>query len=80
MDAVKELKNMTYVAEHSPNCPMRYLVRLPGIDKGVIDKKPYSALTKEKDYTQDILGFGRTFKEAGRRALTKRESLLKRRR
>lgn len=47
-------EHLTYVVQHSPNCPSPYLVRLP---RGAIDMKPYHE-------TGDAFGFGATFAEA----------------
>jgi len=69
MDALKELNKFTYVVEHNPNCPLHFLVRLVGKGQAMIDKKPY--LPRE---TKDILGFGRTLKEAARRALVEKRA------
>lgn len=57
-----ELKDMTFILEYNPNCPMRYLVRLCGPEKGYIDKKP-------RGETEDVLGYGRTFRKAAEAAL-----------
>lgn len=66
-DVLRELDKLTYVVEHCPNCPKMFLVRLPGNNQGVIDKKPYS-----NGETKDILGFGRTLRGAAKRALAQR--------
>ena len=69
MNILKELSKMTYVVEHSPNCPKRFLVRLVGNGQATIDKKPYF-----RSETKDILGFGRTLREAAKKALAKKEN------
>lgn len=48
------IEDMTWVAQHNPNCPSPYLVRLP---RGAIDMKPYAE-------TGDAYGFGKTLNEA----------------
>ena len=65
MDAIETLSQMTYVVEHSPNCSLRFLVRLAGKGAGQIDKKPVKQ-------TEDILGYGQTFEEAAFEALRKK--------
>ena len=65
MNITEELSKQTYVIEHSPNCKSKYLVRLCGAGKGLIDKKP--------EYeTEDILGFGDTLAEAATNTLSKK--------
>lgn len=63
MTAPEWLSKRTFVIEHNPNCPMPFLVRLPGKNKGVIDKLPYGGLG-DITLTKDILGFGKTLREA----------------
>lgn len=63
-----EILTRTFAVQHNPNCPSPWLVRLPGKSL-FIDLKPYSRFTSEDDFTGDILGFGRTFKDAADAAL-----------
>jgi hypothetical protein len=58
-------EDLTFVCEHSPNCPSPYLVRLCGRGQGVIDKKPISE-------TKDAFGYGDTFEKAFLEAVEKR--------
>lgn len=62
------IKERTFAVQYSPNCPSRWLVRLPG-ESGTIDLRPYSNFTPKDKFTGDILGFGKTFEEAAIRAL-----------
>ncbi len=63
-----EILSRTFAVPYNPNCPSQWLVRLAG--KGaLIDMKPYSIMTRQKDMTHDILGFGKTFEEAADAAL-----------
>lgn len=55
------LLNKTFVIEHNPNCPSRWLVRLPGLS-AVIDHKRFE--------TKDAIGYGQTLYEATTNALT----------
>lgn len=65
------LLGLTFAVQHNPNCPSPWLVRLPGKKNGVIDFKPYPTwMVKEVDTTGDILGFGKTFEDAARSALS----------
>lgn len=70
MPVMKELEKVTYVIEYSPNCPMKYLVRLVAPGTGCIDKLP-------PDLTRDALGYGRTLEEAAMEAFRKVEDLKK---
>jgi hypothetical protein len=65
-----ELLRLTFAVQHNPNCPSPWLVRLPG-KSGTIDMKPYrDVIGIVKHETGDRLGFGKTFAEAARSALT----------
>jgi len=70
MDSVAMLEQQTHVIEYSPNCRMRYLVRLVAPGEGYIDKLPSGK-------TKDALGWGRTLKEAASRAFKRLETLRK---
>jgi len=61
----EELDELTYMIEHNPNCPMPFLVRLPG-KAGRIDRKA-------ADETEDILGYGKTLEIAAHAALLARQ-------
>ncbi|MGO8242996.1 hypothetical protein [Rhizobium johnstonii] len=64
-----ELLTLTFAVQHNPNCPSPWLVRLPG--NGPIDMLPYGdPLGRVRHQTGDILGFGKTFGEAARVALS----------
>jgi hypothetical protein len=68
-EALDDLCKLTFAVQHNPNCPAPWLVRLPG--KGPIDMKPYGdPLGRVPHQTGDILGFGKTFDEAARAALS----------
>ncbi|MDW5314984.1 hypothetical protein [Rhizobium sp. PL01] len=68
-----ELCGLTFAVQHNPNCPSRWLVRLPG-KSGVIDMKPYrDQIGIVPHQTGDVLGFGRTLDEAARAALAASE-------
>lgn len=63
MKALSELSKRTYAIQYNPNCPDKYLVRLP--NNGAIDLKPYgNAAFHVSNQTNDILGFGKTLHEA----------------
>lgn len=67
--AFEELCGLTFAIQHNPNCPAKFLVRLPG-KSGRIDMKPYAdRLGFIPHQTGDILGFGKTLHEAARIAL-----------
>lgn len=53
-----------FAIEHTPDTPIRFLVRLPG-PSGVMDRKPYNST---EDRTKDVLGFGMTLMEAAENA------------
>lgn len=67
------LLKLTFAVQHNPNCPSQWLVRLPGRRAGSIDLKPYgvtgSGLGLIPHETKDILGFGKSFSEAGNAAI-----------
>lgn len=69
----------TYRAEHSPNCPSPYLVRICGYHRGVIDGKPVYLVgpaaeeSRSGDLTGDAIGYGTTFEEAYAAAWEHRE-------
>ena len=68
VEARAQLGKLTFAVQHNPNCPSAWLVRLPG--QGPIDMKPYGdVLGLVAHQTGDILGFGKTFGEAARKAL-----------
>jgi hypothetical protein len=52
----------TYITEHSPTCKTPYLVRLPGIDSVMMDKK-------HPTETKDAFGYGKTEIQAFKAAL-----------
>lgn len=56
----------TFAIQHNPNCPSRYLVRLPGHKCGFIDMKSYYVDPPEG--TKDALGFGNSLAEAAEKA------------
>jgi len=59
----------TFAAQHNPNCPSPWLVRMPG-KSAIIDMKPRGVFGGSKaDLTDDILGYGKTFEEAADSAL-----------
>lgn len=67
--AFEELCGLTFAIQHNPNCPAKFLVRLPG-KSGRIDMKPYAdRLGFIRHQTGDVLGFGKTLHEAARIAL-----------
>jgi hypothetical protein len=71
-EALDDLCKLTFAVQHNPNCPAPWLVRLPG--KGPIDMKPYGdRLRLVAHQTGDILGFGKTFDDAARAALSAKE-------
>ena len=64
LSAPRALLDRTFAIQYSPNCPSRWLVRLPTGAR--LDLKPYVARPGEA--TKDALGFGMTFAEAARSA------------
>ncbi len=66
MSAMEELCRMTYAVEHNPNCRMPFMVRLAGRAAAAVDFKP-------PEWTDDVLGYGKTMEGAARRALSKRK-------
>lgn len=68
MDSVEMLEQHTHVIEYNPNCHKLYLVRLVASSAGYIDKLPPGK-------TKDILGYGRTLKDAASNAFRKSERL-----
>ncbi|MEL4069569.1 hypothetical protein WKW50_05415 [Ochrobactrum sp. GPK 3] len=59
-----ELCKLTFAIQHNPNCPDRFLIRLPG-KSGCIDLKPYAdQLGFRKHETNDVIGAGKTLAEA----------------
>lgn len=66
------LARETFAIQHNPNCPSRYLVRLPGFLSGGIDMKSY--YREPPEGTKDALGFGNSIVEAARKAKAERES------
>lgn len=68
-EAWEELCKLTFAIQHNPNCPAKFLIRLPG-KSGRIDMKPYAdRLGFIRHQTGDILGFGKTLHEAASIAL-----------
>lgn len=65
MKVMQELEQLTFVVQHNPNCPRPFLVRLVGL-ASVIDYKP-------PEKTADILGYGKTLREAAAVALKIKE-------
>ncbi len=65
---LRELDSHMFAVQHNPNCPSPWLVRMPG-KSASIDMKPYATFDPDVPLTEDILGFGKTFKEAASRAL-----------
>lgn len=62
--ALNELCQLTFAIQHNPNCPHKFLIRLPG-KSGLIDLKPYrDQLGTRPHETGDILGFGKTLHDA----------------
>lgn len=55
------LLELTFCVEYCPNCPSRWLMRLPGYHRGVIDKKPAGEST-------DAMGYGKSLVEAANNA------------
>lgn len=72
------LKGWTYVIQYNSNCPSPFLVRLPG-RSGFIDLKSYSGgpAGVGDHRTGDVLGFGRTLKEAAASAVETAEEARK---
>ncbi|RRY08830.1 hypothetical protein [Brucella anthropi] len=71
--AWKELRELTFAIQHNPNCPDKFLIRLPG-RSGRIDLKPYAdQLGFRKSETEDVIGFGKTLAEALATALKHQE-------
>jgi Lar family restriction alleviation protein len=68
--APPDLLTKTFAVQYNPNCPSPWLVRLIGKSSGHIDLKAYSPFTAPENRTADILGFGKTFDEAARAALS----------
>lgn len=60
----EEALKLTFQAEHNPNCPEPFLVRL--VTLGALDKL-------EAHETKDCLGYGKTFNQAFRAALAVKE-------
>ena len=60
---LQKLSKLTYAIQHNPNCAKPFLVRLCG--GGILD---YRA----PQYTDDILGFGKTLEDAAVQALVKK--------
>jgi hypothetical protein len=74
------LLEKTFCVEYCPNCPKRWLVRMPG-KSAVIDKLPYRSSyirgEARPPLTKDALGFGDTLEEAALIALNQ-QGVLKR--
>ncbi|MBW8285873.1 MAG: hypothetical protein K0M55_19975 [Rhizobium sp.] len=67
-EGMEAASKLTFAAQHNPNCPSPWLVRLVG-PSGRIDLKPYgNGFPRVKHETEDVLGFGKTFGEAFRAA------------
>lgn len=61
-EALQLLAERTYAVQHSPNCPMSHLVRLPRRGWGGLDMLP-------PGMTMDHLGYGKTLRAAVQAAL-----------
>ena len=59
----KTALNTTFCLEYSPNCKKKYMVRLSGYRRGMIDKKGIAS------GTNDAIGYGDTFEEAFNEAI-----------
>jgi hypothetical protein len=59
------LLQLTFCIEYSPNCNMRWLVRLVGYGRGKIDRKSLGE-------TKDACGCANTIEEAAAKALTEK--------
>ncbi len=69
--AFNELCNLTFAIQHNPNCPDKFLIRLPG-KSGCIDLKPYGdQLGFRAHKTGDVIGAGATLHEACQKALAR---------
>lgn len=66
------LAKETFAIQYNPNCPSRYLVRLPGFLSGSIDMKSY--YREPPEGTKDALGFGNSIVEAAVKAKAEQES------
>ena len=69
-ETLDELCKRTFAVQYNPNCHRRWLVRLVGKGQAIIDLKPYAAVDGQRHETNDILGFGDTFEEAAKIALS----------
>lgn len=59
-----QLCQLTFAIQHNPNCPHKFLIRLPG-KSGLIDLKPYrDQLGTRPHETGDAIGSGKTLHEA----------------
>ncbi len=61
-----EILATTHVIEYSPNCAQRFLIRIPGYGKPLIDKRRLGT-------TGDAIGYGNNPEDAFKQALAKRE-------
>lgn len=61
----EKLTKETFSVHHNPNCPSPFEVRLVGKSAGRLDNL-------YRQFTRDILGYGRTFEEAAKEAWIKR--------
>ncbi|KAB2752341.1 hypothetical protein [Brucella anthropi] len=69
--AFEELCKLTFAIQHNPNCPDKFLIRLPG-KSGCIDLKPYGdQLGFRAHKTGDVIGAGATLHEACQKALAR---------
>jgi hypothetical protein len=66
LDLPAELLATTHVIEYSPNCAQRFLIRIPGYGKPLIDKRRLGT-------TGDAIGYGNNPEDAFKQALAKRE-------
>lgn len=70
MDSIARLRLATYAVEHNPSCRMHYLVRLIAPGTGRLDKLCAGQ-------TKDVLGYGRSEREAATRAFRKVDAVLR---
>lgn len=71
------LLKKTFVVQYNPGCPKKFLVRLVSPGTGCLDMKHYHVMIATYDKTKDVLGFGRTLREAAEDARREYESRKK---
>lgn len=76
MKIMRKLAKQTFAVQHNPNCRIPYLVRLIGVKNGSIDLTSYDTDDSESK-TNDILGFGKTLRQAAEKALRQQAKLYK---